>query len=120
MKILVCEEEGILLTALEFRMRKRGIEVVVAKDGQQAIEQFNQTNFDAVITDLVLPEISGIELIKTIRAKQKRQIPILILAALDYEEEILEAIAAGADDFVTKPFKPRELVVRVNLLTNRK
>lgn len=116
MKILICEDEEILLTALEFRMRKKGFDVELAKDGQEAWEKIQAGGIDFVIADLVTPKVSGLDLVKKIRKKYKRTLPIIVISSMDYDEDIHEAMKLGANDFVIKPFKPAELVLRVNII----
>lgn len=116
MNILICEDEEILLTALEFRMRKVGFDVVLAKDGRAAWEKIEQLNIDLVVADLLMPRLTGLELIQKLRENGHRQLPIIVISPLEHEEEILEAFRLGANDFVAKPFKPAELVLRIKRL----
>lgn len=116
MNILICEDEEILLTALEFRMRKVGFEVILAKDGCAAWEKIEQLNIDLVVADLLMPRLTGLELIKKVRENGYDQLPIIVISPLEHEEEILEAFRLGANDFVAKPFKPAELVLRIKQL----
>ncbi len=116
MKILICEDEEILLTALQFRMRKVGYKAIIAKNGQEALDIFEKEQIDLIVADILMPKITGLELIKRIRKTQQRQVPIIVISPLEHEEEILEAFALGADDFVAKPFKPKELILRIKRL----
>ncbi len=116
MNILICEDEEILLTALEFRMRKVGFDVVLAKDGRAAWEKIEQLNIDLVVADILMPRLTGLELIQKLRENGHPQLPIIVISPLEHEEEILEAFRLGANDFVAKPFKPAELVLRIKRL----
>jgi len=113
MKILICEDEEILLTALEFRLRKLGYEVVLAKDGQEALQLIPQHKPDLIIADVQMPHVTGLELIEKVRTGMQSDLPIIVISALEHDEFVLEALKLGANDFVTKPFKPAELVLRV-------
>ncbi|NJL74824.1 MAG: response regulator [Saprospiraceae bacterium] len=113
MKILICEDEEILLTALEFRMRKVGMDVVLAKDGQEAFQKIATERPDLIVADIEMPKLSGIQLIEKVRQSEHKHLPIIVISALDHEDDILEAFRKGANDFVAKPFKPAELVLRV-------
>jgi len=114
MTILICEHEEIMLTAIEFRMRKAGFKVSRAKNGAEALERIEEDKPGFIVTDLVLPNTDVLELIDTIRNKQKSDVPIIMITNLDNASEIiLEGFKLGANDFVTKPFKPSELIIRI-------
>lgn len=112
MKILICEDHDILLTALEFRMRKAGFEVIITKDGQEALDVLKTGTVDLMVADLEMPKVTGLEIIKHLREELKSDLPVIIIATLDQEEDIMKALEIGAVDFVAKPFKPAELVLR--------
>ena len=113
MKILICEDEEILLTALEFRLRKLGYEVVLAKDGREALQLIPLQKPDLIIADVQMPHVTGLELTEQVRKGMQSDLPIIIISALEHDEFVLKALDLGANDFVTKPFKPAELVLRV-------
>ena len=113
MKILICEDEEIMLTALEFRLRKQGFEVVLAKDGRQAIQKVQDELPDVLVADIMMPYVTGLELITFIREEMKSDLPIIIISALENDEVVLNAFRLGATDFITKPFKPNELILRI-------
>ena len=113
MKILVCEDEEIMLTALEFRLRKQGFDVVLAEDGKIALEKIKEEKPDLVVADILMPFVNGLELIEFIRKDMQNTLPIIIISALEHEETVLKAFRLGATDFITKPFKPNELVLRI-------
>ena len=112
-KILICEDEEILLTALKFRLQKQGYELFLAVDGKEARDIIQKERPDLIVTDIDVPKISGMELISLVRNDMEMNVPIIIIAPLENENLILEAMQNGADDFVTKPFKPVELVLRI-------
>lgn len=116
MKILVCEDEDILLTSLEFRLKKRGFEVILARDGKEALEKIKNESPDLVVADIMMPEVTGLQLITHVRKKMKSEMPIIIISALGNDEVVLEAFEKGATDFISKPFKPSELVLRIKMV----
>ncbi len=113
MKILICEDEEIMLTALEFRLRKHGYEIMRAKNGKLALEILKTETPDLVVADIMMPYVTGLELINYVRNELQLEIPIIIISALEEDETVLEAFRMGANDFVTKPFKPNELILRI-------
>lgn len=118
MKILICENEEILLTALEFRLRKNGYELSWAKNGEEGLQKFTEEKPNLLITSLDLPKIAGIDLVKQIRSENKKT-PIVVIGELEQQDVIMEALQSGVTDFLTKPFKPVELVLRVQHILNK-
>lgn len=115
--ILVAEDEESFIDALELGLRREGFLVVVARDGQQAIEQFEAVKPDLVLLDLMLPRMSGIDVCRTIRTKS--QIPIIMVTAKSTEIDTVVGLEVGADDYVTKPYSMRELVARIRAVLRR-
>ncbi len=113
MKILICEDEEIMLTALEFRLRKQGYDVIIAEDGKKALQKVEEEQPDILVADIMMPHISGLELIDHIRKQMKSALPVIIISALEEDDIVLEAFRLGATDFITKPFKPNELILRI-------
>ncbi len=113
MKILICEDEEIMLTALEFRLQRQGFEVIKAEDGKQAIEKIQTESPELVIADVMMPYVTGLELIAHIRNSLKSSMPVIVISALEQDEVVLEAFKIGATDFITKPFRPNELILRI-------
>lgn len=113
MKVLICEDEEMLLTAIEFRLRKQGFDLMLAQDGMEALEQMRQEIPDILVADIKMPKLTGLELIQYVRSELKSSIPIIIISSLDQDEVVLEAFQLGANDFIAKPFKPAELVLRI-------
>ncbi len=113
MKILICEDEEIMLTALEFRLRKQGLEVILAKDGQEAKDKIKSEMPDLVVLDVMMPRVTGLQLIKYVREDLKSALPLIVISALEHDDTVLEAFRLGATDFITKPFKPNELILRI-------
>lgn len=108
-----------ILRALEFRLKKENYEVEVARTGKEALQKLKSTNYNLVITDLMLPFIMGMELLSYIKSVDA-DLPVIVLSAADEEHTIMEAFQLGADDFIPKPFSPGELSLRVKRLLIRK
>jgi len=111
MKILIAEDDLLMLKTLEFRLKKEGHEVILTKDGMEALEKIEESNPDLIITDIMMPYSSGLEIAGAVR--QKYNTPIIILSGMGQENVVLEAFKLGVDDYITKPFSPNELIVRV-------
>lgn len=116
MKILIAEDEEIMLMAIEAKLKNEGFEVMCARDGREALKMLEQDTPDIIITDILMPYTSGLELISIVKTHQNKKIPILVLSQLGQESTIMEAFLLGADDFITKPFNANELLVRVKRL----
>jgi two-component system response regulator RegX3 len=116
-KILIIEDEISFSEALAFLLEKEGYETHVAETGKQGIEAFNSQQFDLVLLDLMIPEISGIDVCRTIRTSSN--IPIIMLTAKDSEVDKVVGLELGADDYVTKPYSARELVARIKAVLRR-
>jgi len=116
MKILIVEDEELMLKALEFRLKKDGYTIVRATDGRDAISRINEDNFDMVITDIMLPFNNGLEILNHVKRKAGKNVPVIVLSAVGLEKVVLEAFELGADDYITKPFSPTELSIRVKKL----
>jgi DNA-binding response OmpR family regulator len=117
MKILICEDDTMTLKALEHKLKKDGYEIISAKDGKSACEILSAENtIDLLLTDLHMPVLSGLELINFVRGNLKSNMPIVMLTRVGLEETVLQAFELGADDYITKPFNPEELALRIKRL----
>lgn len=117
MKILVAEDELIMLKTIELRLKKDGHEVSTCSDGREAIQKIDEINPDLIITDIMMPFASGLEIIEAVKRRSGRSIRIIVLSAMGQENVVLEAFQLGADDYITKPFSPNELSMRVKRYT---
>lgn len=117
-KILVAEDNKLILETVVFKLKKDGYEVIKAVDGKECIELLQNERFDLLITDLFMPFISGHEIISTLRTEMGSKLPILVLSAAGAEETVLKAFELGADDYMIKPFSLGELSIRVKKLIN--
>ena len=116
-RVLVCDDEPQILRALKVILRDAGFEAVPAANGEEALDLAAVRPPEAAILDLMLPDLDGVEVTRRIR--EWSRMPILVLSAVGEEDRKVEALAAGADDYVTKPFGPRELVARLEAVMRR-
>jgi two-component system, OmpR family, KDP operon response regulator KdpE len=116
-RVLVCDDEPQILRALKVILRDAGYEAVSAGTGEEALDLAAVKPPAAAILDLMLPDVDGVELTRQLR--EWSEMPILVLSAVGEEDRKVEALAAGADDYVTKPFGPRELVARLEAALRR-
>lgn len=117
-KILVVEDEPAIVKLLQFNLEKSGFTVVAASDGKQGLEMVHQEQPDLIILDLMLPKMDGMDVCKELR-QERIFTPILILTAKDDELDKILGLELGADDYLTKPFSPREVVARVKAILRR-
>lgn len=116
-KILIVEDESSFSEALAFLLGKEGFETVVAEDGRQALDTFAREGADLILLDLMIPEVSGVEVCRTIRTSSN--VPIIMLTAKDAEIDKVVGLELGADDYVTKPYSSRELIARIKAVLRR-
>jgi two-component system, OmpR family, response regulator RegX3 len=117
-RVLVVEDEESFSDALSYMLRKEGFEVSVAPTGTTALTEFDRSGADIVLLDLMLPEMSGTEVCRQLR--QRSGVPIIMVTARDSEIDKVVGLEIGADDYVTKPYSPRELVARVRAVLRRR
>jgi DNA-binding response OmpR family regulator len=116
MKLLICEDEEILITAMTFRLEKLGFKVSHARDIQSSKDSIDKLQPDMLLIDLDMDGGKGLSIVEY----ANRSVPILILAQPEPESDITEALESGANDFITKPFKPSELLLRAGLVADLK
>ncbi len=117
MKLLLVEDDLTILDGLKFCLEKENFEVLTSSTGLNALEKVSEHKIDLLILDINLPDTNGIELYKKI--KKEKDIPTIFLTANDLETTIVEALDTGADDYITKPFKTRELISCINSVLRR-
>ena len=117
-KILIVEDEESIRLPLEDNLRLEGYEVSSAKDGMEGLSMAQEENYDLIVLDIMLPKMDGFEVCKRLR-QDKITTPILILTAKSQEVDKVLGLELGADDYVTKPFSPRELLARVKAILRR-
>jgi two-component system, OmpR family, KDP operon response regulator KdpE len=116
-KVLVVDDETQILRALRVILRDAGFEALPADTGEEALDVAAVQRPDAAIVDLVLPDLDGVEVCR--RLREWSEMPIIVLSAVGEEDAKVRALAAGADDYVTKPFGPRELIARLHAVLRR-
>ncbi|HEX2418251.1 MAG TPA: response regulator transcription factor [Micromonosporaceae bacterium] len=117
-RVLVVEDEESFSDALSYMLRKEGFEVAVAATGTDALAEFDRSGADIVLLDLMLPEMSGSEVCRQLR--QSSNVPIIMVTARDAEVDKVVGLEIGADDYVTKPYSPRELLARIRAVLRRR
>jgi len=117
-RILLVEDEQHLQKAIKLNLEMEGFSVTLAGDGKNAIQEFKAARFDLIILDVMLPEIDGFEVCQTIRLENKK-IPILFLTAKNSNQDKIQGLKIGADDYLTKPFNLEEFLLRVQALLRR-
>ncbi|HEY0550970.1 MAG TPA: response regulator, partial [Verrucomicrobiae bacterium] len=120
-KILVVDDEPDALELIQYNLKAAGYDVVTAADGEEALKKARASQPALVILDVMLPEVDGLEVCKTLRREPTTSsIPIIMLTAKAAEIDRVLGLELGADDYVTKPFSPREMVLRVKALLRRR
>ncbi len=117
-KVLVVDDEPSIVTLLRFNLEKAGYSVITADDGKTGLNMAMEENPDLIILDLMLPGMDGMDVCKTLR-QEKINTPILMLTARDDEFDKVLGLELGADDYLTKPFSPREVIARVKAILRR-
>lgn len=115
-KIVLAEDNSMLSTLLKFKLEKEGYSLFVAENGKETIELIEEHNPQLILTDIMMPFISGLEVISHVRNILNLQTPIVVFSAAGQEKIVLKAFDLGATDFMSKPLSPNELIVRVKRL----
>jgi phosphate regulon transcriptional regulator PhoB len=119
-KILVVDDEPDLVELVSYNLKKEGFKVFTAPDGEDALDKVRKGPFDLIILDLMLPGIQGVELCRMLRSNPKTEaIPIIMLTAKGEVSDRIRGLETGADDYMAKPFSPKELVARVKAILRR-
>ncbi|WP_350285907.1 response regulator transcription factor [uncultured Croceitalea sp.] len=113
-KILLAEDDEMLASLLKYRLEKEGYAVTVRSDGKAVKQDISAQLPDAIISDIMMPYFSGIELVDYLRNNLKSDIPIILISAASNEENVISAFKLGANDFIAKPVSPSELLIRVS------
>lgn len=115
--ILVADDDAHICDVISFALEKAGMQVTVSNDGKQALEAFRKLPADLIVLDINMPEMDGLEVCRELR--KLSEVPILFLSSRDDEIDRILGLEIGGDDYVTKPFSPRELVARINAILKR-
>jgi len=119
-KILVIEDEKDIQELLQLYLKRDGYDVHIAKDGETGLRRASQERYDLILLDLMLPQLDGLEVCRTLRSRpQTADIPIIMITAKAEESDRIVGLEIGADDYITKPFSPREVLARVKALFRR-
>jgi two-component system OmpR family response regulator len=116
-RILIVDDEGHIREVIRVALKKAGMDVIEARDGKEALARFAADKPDLIVLDIGMPEFDGLDVCREIR--KSSDVPILFLSARDEEIDRILGLEIGGDDYVTKPFSPRELVARVNVILRR-
>lgn len=116
-RILIVDDEGHIREVIRVALKKAGMDVIEARDGKEALSRFAADRPDLIVLDIGMPEFDGLDVCREIR--KTSDVPILFLSARDEEIDRILGLEIGGDDYVTKPFSPRELVARVNVILRR-
>ena len=119
-KVLVVDDEPDIAELVSYNLKKEGYSVSTSADGEEALDMIRKGNFDFVVLDLMLPGIQGIEICRILRSEPKtRNLPVLMLTAKGDEVDRVLGLEMGADDYMSKPFSPRELIARIRAVLRR-
>ncbi len=119
-KILIVEDEKDIVKMLDYNLKKEGFRTVSCHDGERTLDLANREHPDLILLDLMLPNIDGLEVCKALKKQDKTApIPIIMLTAKSQESDKIVGLELGADDYVTKPFSPRELIARIKAVLRR-
>jgi DNA-binding response OmpR family regulator len=116
-QVLVCDDDPLLVDLLDYRLTSRGYDVVIARDGGEAMARLQEAVPDAIVLDAMMPVADGYEVLRRIREDEAlAAIPVIMLTARKQERDIIQALELGASDYIVKPFIPEELVARLGRL----
>jgi len=115
-RILVCDDNAMILKTIEHKLTTDGYEVITAKDGKQAADIIQNNHIDLILTDMLMPFLSGMELINFVRNELKKDIPIIVLSKVGAEDTQEDAYDLGADDYLPKPFNPNIMSMKIKRL----
>ena len=116
-RILICDDDPLLLDLVSHRLTTRGFDVVTAKHGGEALERLEEEIPDALVIDAMMPVVDGYELLRRVRENPRTAtLPVVMLTARRQEQDVLVALELGVSDYLVKPFIPQELVVRLERL----
>ena len=113
-KMIIAEDDTVLALLLKFKLENAGYIPLVAGNGKEALELIKKHQPDLVLCDILMPLIDGLEVLSHVRNKMKLQTPFIMFSVEGQEETVMKAFSLGANDFVSKPFSPNELLIRIN------
>lgn len=120
MKILIAEDEPLILQTLELKLKKEGYQVIGCVDGLDALQKIDSEHPDLIITDIMMPYMSGLEVVRKVKQDvSSRNTPVIVLSTMGQESIVEEAFELGADDYLKKPFSLSELSIRIKKLAKK-
>lgn len=120
MKVLIAEDDNLIRKTIEIKLAKEGYEVISCSEGASALDSIRTEQPDVVLTDIMLPAVSGLEIVSAVKQSGGKQIKVIVLSTMGQENIVEEAFKLGADDYMTKPFSLTELSIRVKKLLHSK
>jgi Response regulators consisting of a CheY-like receiver domain and a winged-helix DNA-binding domain len=111
--ILLIEDDKLIQKTVEIKLKKEGYNIISCNDGKEGVEKLHEILPDLVLTDVMLPYVSGLEIIRAVKAIESKKIPVIVYSTMGQEHIVEEAFNLGADDYITKPFNPVELAIRI-------
>lgn len=117
MRVLIVEDEPAYVEALTIALQAEGMDPMAVMDGREALLAFRIEPFDVILLDLMLPSVSGLDVLRAVRADS--QVPVIVVSAKDAESDVVTALELGADDYLTKPYSARELIARIRAVERR-
>ena len=115
MVILIAEDDELILRTIEHKLLKEGFDIILSRNGKEAIDHIQNSDVDLIIADIMMPFASGIEILSALQLIGKKT-PVIMLSSMGQEEVIMNAFDLGASDFILKPFSPNELILRIKRL----
>jgi two-component system alkaline phosphatase synthesis response regulator PhoP len=115
-KILTVDDEPDVRRLIEIKLRKAGFEVITAADGEEGVEKAKAENPDLILMDVMMPKMDGYTAVEKIKTEMNPAPLVMMLTAKGTEDDVMQGLVGGADDYITKPFAPRELVARVKVV----
>lgn len=112
-KILLIEDDSLIKRTVETKLKKEGFDTTSCDDGKEGVEKLTEIMPDLVLTDVMLPYVSGLEIVSKVKAIKEKEIKVIVFSTLGQENVVEEAFELGADDYITKPFSLTELIIRI-------
>ena len=119
MKILIAEDDSLILKTMELCLKRDGYEIICCADGLDAMEKIQRTNPDLIIVDIMLPYVSGLEIVGKVK-QNKNAVPVIVISAMGQQSVVEEAMKLGADEYISKPFNINALTAHISRLTTEK
>jgi len=121
-RVILAEDDAEMAHVLEFLLSREGFEVEVLRDGQAVVDRVGEGDpVEVVVVDVMMPYVSGLQVVRTLRSTAAwEDVPVIVVSGKSSEEDVVRAFDAGADDYLTKPFRPKEFVARVQALLERR